>query len=62
MSNYKPSFEEGHSMKQDLFLLYSYLDDNFLDVSLNYKLELGLTVFILFYLNEQIAELQGDGV
>ena len=25
-------------------------------------LELGLTVFILFYLNEQIAELQGDGV
>ena len=26
------------------------------------ELELGLTVFILFYLNEQIAELQGDGV
>ena len=31
-------------------------------VNQNQPLELGLTVFILFYLNEQIAELQGDGV
>ena len=57
-----PETEAFSSMALDqvVRLVKSGHDDD--DVAGYKTLELGLTVFILFYLNEQVAELQGDGV